>query len=164
MRVGELICASIPPWRYLGFGILSFSIELMVLNILMHTSQIYEGVWYAVFRTVSYLVGHIFRFNFNKHYVFRSEESLLKEVRMYFAGICIGILIGVISSSIIVYGVLISMQVSGKIWANGAALIGDVIAGVWDWLWNRYMVFPYKNKKVSQLEKINNFKIVIQRQ
>jgi putative flippase GtrA len=142
MRIGQVVYNNIPSWRYLKFGLISFGIELVVLNILMYVTSIYGGVWYAGFRATSYLIGHTFRFNFNKHFVFCSKESLRKEVKLYIVGISIGIVLGVAVSSLLVEGALLFLNLSGRWWANGAAFLGDAAAGFWDWKWNKHIVFP----------------------
>ena len=126
-------------------------IEITILNTLMYAASIYEGWGYSSFRVVSYVVGHTCRFNFNRYFVFCNTGAVLEKARIYIGGVSIGIGIGVGVSSLLVDGVFTFLGYTGRWWASGAALLGDGVAGYWDFKWNTHKVFPVKINQESDV-------------
>ncbi|PJE64890.1 MAG: hypothetical protein COU90_00010 [Candidatus Ryanbacteria bacterium CG10_big_fil_rev_8_21_14_0_10_43_42] len=142
MCAWQAVYENIPSWQYCKFGAICFSIELCVLNVLMYATGIYSGWWYAVFRVVSYMVGHTFRFNFNRRFVFRSTEAIRGEAAKYVLVIAGGVLMGTMISWLLVDRIFGSLlNAGGTWWANSAAILGDSVAAILDWLGNKHVVF-----------------------
>jgi putative flippase GtrA len=149
MSFRKFVYENIPSWRYVGAGFVSFTIELSVLNFLMYTTGLYAGMAYSGYRIAGYIVGHSVRFLLNRFYVYESKNSIRQEMQRYAGMVSIGIVIGTLVSVVCVSGVRIFFGFSGAAWANGFALLGDLVSSAWDLFCNNHFVFaPYENERL----------------
>ncbi len=127
------------------FGIvggLNTLIDLGVLNLLIAMTGIASGVWYPVFKSISFLIGVTNSFFWNKFWTFRSTEKASAGVLVkFFLVNLIAFLMNVGAASIVVNVIGVPAGVSPKLWANLGAVSAVFISSFWNFTGFKYIVF-----------------------
>lgn len=126
-------------------GVLNTFVDFGVLNLLMFIFSAISGIWYAIFKSVSFLVAVINSYFWNKYWTFGSKNKTnTTEATSFFVVSVIGFVINVATASLVVNMVPAIINVSGMVWANIGALVGTMSAFIWNFF--GYKFFVFKNK------------------
>ncbi len=129
--------------KFFLVGTLNTFIDLGILNLLMLVSGIVSGVFYVVFKTISFLAAVINSYFWNKFWTFekRKEAVQPKEFFQFLVVTFIGLLINVGVASFVVNSIGPQFGISGKIWASVGAIIAAFFAFVWNFTGSKFIVF-----------------------
>jgi len=118
-------------------------IDLGVLNVLLWSSGIATGIWFSVFKTISFSTGVIHSFFWNKFWTFQyTDTTKTKKQFLLFYGItALGIIINVTIASIIVMIIGPQFGLTERVWANVAAIIATICVALWNFLGYKLIVF-----------------------
>ena len=129
--------------RFLLVGAFNTFIDLGILNILIWLSGRASGVWYSVFKGLSFLIATANSYFWNKHWTFekRGEFFAGKEFSKFLTVTLIGLFINVGIASVIVNFVGPQFGISEKMWATIGAFSATFFAWVWNFLSSKFIVF-----------------------
>jgi len=136
--------------RFFLVGTLNTFIDLGVLNILIWISGIATGIFYSIFKAVSFLVATINSYFWNKFWTFsasaqgyggQGKKVSGKEFGKFLivTTIGLGINVGVASLAVNVIGPQFGL--GEKIWASVGAIVAAFFAFVWNFLGSKFIVF-----------------------
>ena len=132
--------------RFALIGFMNFFIDLAVLNALMLASGRSAGVYYTVFKSISFLCAVIFSYFFNKHWAFKDKKKTEqgKQFSQFLFVSIIGMIINVSTASIVVNAIaprISFLTLSGKLWGNLGAVGGAATGLVWNFIGYKFWVF-----------------------
>jgi len=137
--------------KFILVGVLNTLVDLGVLNLLMLVSNISSGVFFSVFKTISFSVSVTNSYFWNKLWTFKKENAEKievksgKEVIQFFVVSVIGWLLNLGISSFIVNVVGPQFGLSSKLWANVGALSATGANMVWNFIGYKFVVFKQKS-------------------
>lgn len=135
--------------KFSFIGIANTGIDFFILNLLTFFTGLKEGMWYSIFKGISYGSGAIFSYFMNKRWAFRdsSKTGGMQKISRFFAVSAVGTLVNVGVASFvvnilkkIVVGTLI-IYLSDQVWVNIGALSGTAIGLVWNFFGYKFVVF-----------------------
>ena len=124
-------------------GILNAFIDLGVLNILMWFFSITAGIYYSVFKTISFFIATINSYFWNKYWAFEKKETKpsIKEFFQFSSIAFAGFFIHIIVSGLIVNIMGPRFGIPEKIWANIGAIIAMILGFGWNFFGYKFLVF-----------------------
>ena len=129
--------------KFVSVGLANTAVDFGVLNILIFLSGITFGIYYAIFKGISFIAASTHSYFWNKFWTFRKKETgqVGKEIVQFFIVSVIGLAINVGAASLIVNLVGPYWGVSLKIWANVGAAAGSIAGLIWNFLGYKFIVF-----------------------
>jgi putative flippase GtrA len=132
--------------KFVLIGFMNFFIDLAILNLEMFASGRSDGIYYTVFKAVSFLFAVTFSYFFNKHWAFQDKKKTDqgRQFSQFLFVSFIGMIINVSTASIVVSYIAPQIQfisLSGKIWGNLGAVGGAATGLVWNFLGYKFWVF-----------------------
>lgn len=129
--------------KFCFVGLSNFSVDFGILNILMYFSGYDKGIYYSIFKGISFLFALTNSFIWNKFWTFENQNSApaLRQFVKFFSVVFIGLIINVSIASIVVNKYGSSVAVSSTLWANIGALISIVFNMIWNFTGLRFFVF-----------------------
>ena len=124
--------------KFFLVGGLNVLVDLGVLNLLIIISAISAGLWYSVFKGISFLVATVNSYFWNKNWTFGSRQSKFGQFLVISA---IGFLINVGVASLVVNLIGPQFGLALKTWANVGALLGSVAGLMWNFIGYKFVVF-----------------------
>ncbi|MBU2635291.1 bifunctional glycosyltransferase family 2/GtrA family protein [Patescibacteria group bacterium] len=129
--------------KFVTVGISNTLIDWGVLNLQILLTGITAGLFYPVFKGVSFLIAIINSFLWNKFWTFKKGETEKAGTEflqfLIVSGIGLGINVGIASLAVNVIGP--QAGISPKIWATVGALIATMFSMVWNFLGYKFIVF-----------------------
>ena len=123
-------------------GALNTVLDLGILNFLILVSGIASGVFYSVFKGISFTVAVVNSYFWNKFWTFKKKEgNAEKEFLQFLIVSVIGFGINVGVASFVVNLVGPQFGLSPKIWANVGAITATFCAMTWNFLGYKFIVF-----------------------
>ncbi len=130
--------------KFASVGALNTVIDLGVLNFLIVLTDLSTGIYYSLFKAVSFLMAVVNSYFWNKFWTFGSPTpATTKEFGrfVFFTAIGLVINVGVATLVVDVGGPVFSVPV--KVAANAGAVLATVISLVWNYF--AYKKFVFKN-------------------
>jgi len=128
--------------KFAAVGTLNTLLDLGVLNFLIFLSGLASGVFYVVFKAISFLIATTNSYFWNKFWTFQSRLPVsLNEYIRFAIFTLVGTLINVSVASLIVNVIGPPVGFSPKLWANIGALIAVFCSFMWNFLSYRQIVF-----------------------
>ena len=128
--------------KFILVGILNTVIDFGILNVLMFMTGFNAGVYYSVFKTISFAAANINSYVWNRIWVFESRETKTsKEYAQFLAVSLVGAAINVGAASLVVNFVPIQFGLTPKIWANVGAAAGAAAGLFWNFAGYKLVVF-----------------------
>jgi putative flippase GtrA len=132
--------------KFALIGAMNTLVDLGILNILITLSGHADGIYFTVFKTISFTGAVALSYNLNKRWTFRdtSEEDRAKKFTQFLTISLIGAVINVSTASLVVNYVEPMMQISfltKQLWANIGALAGTGIGLIWNFAGYKFIVF-----------------------
>lgn len=124
-------------------GILNSFIDLGILNLLMWFFSISAGIYYSVFKTISFFIATINSYFWNKYWAFEKKETKpgLKEFFQFSSIAFAGFFIHIIVSYIVVNIIGPQFGITKKLWANIGAIIAIILGFGWNFFGYKLLVF-----------------------
>lgn len=132
--------------KFLLVGVLNTGIDFGVLNLLMFSTGITSGIYYSVFKAISFICSVTNSYIWNKRWTFKKGKSLeKKEFSKFFiiSLMAFGINIGVASVLVNIIGPV--GGISPYVWANISALAAAGFTTLINFFGYKYLVFKDKN-------------------
>lgn len=141
--VGKKVLAIYQMAKFVLVGALNTIVDFGVLNFLMWISGIYAGLFYSVFKGVSFLAASTNSYFWNKHWTFeKKEEAFARQEYFNFLVIVgIGFLINVGIATFVVNIIGPQFGISKELWANVGAFVAILFAWVWNFTGAKFIVF-----------------------
>jgi putative flippase GtrA len=136
--------------QFLRFGLIggmNTGVDLVILNLLMLSTGVYEGQPYSIFKAISFCCAAIFSYFMNKNWAFRdkSKEKSISKFSQFFAVSIIGAVINVTIASLVVNYIKPMTNfdgiISDPIWGTIGALCGTAIGLIWNFMGYKLIVF-----------------------
>lgn len=141
--LGKKILAIYQLAKFLLVGALNTMVDLGILNLLMWLSGIYKGLFFSVFKGISFLVAATNSYFWNKFWTFEKKESIFvgREYFKFLFVAIIGLLINVGVATFLVNVVGPQFGISEPLWANIGAFVAVFVALTWNFLGAKFLVF-----------------------
>lgn len=145
--------------KFVLVGVINTGIDIGVLNLLMWVSGHDKGVYYSVFKAISFTVAVINSYLMNKFWTFKERQTnnVGSQFTSFFFISLIGFGINVGVASLVVNILPQPNFISGRLWANFGALCATGVALVWNFI--GYKVFVFKNVSPRSLSQISSPKV-----
>ncbi len=157
-------------WRFVVIGFMNMFIDLAVLNLLIWISGTGRtGIWYSVFKAMSFTIAVVNSYYFNRRWVFRGLEG--KKVAIEFSKFIIvsiiGAFVNVGAASLVAnfqapltsffqaipgikqlfdWGVALLGRITTDAWATVGGLFGSAAGLIWNFVGYKFLVFIKKSK------------------
>ena len=136
--------------KFFLVGTLNTFIDLAVLNFFIWISDISKGIFYVVFKTISFLAATTNSYFWNKFWTFSSsaqgfggqgKKVVGREFGKFFIVTAFGLLINVGVASFIVNTIGPKFGITEKIWASVGAIVAAFFAFLWNFSGSKFIVF-----------------------
>ena len=131
--------------KYALVGLSNLTIDFGVLNILIYLTDRDKGIYFTVFKAISFSFAVINSYLWNKFWSFenRGTSKTGKEFITFVTVAVGGLLINVALASYIVNAIHVE-SISSKIWANVGAIISGFAVIAWNFTGYKFVVFREK--------------------
>lgn len=123
-------------------GIMNTAIDFIILNLLIWITHIYRGDMVSIFNSISFSIGIINSYIWNKNWTFRNEDIHVKIQFIKFFSIAI---VGLILNTTIVYYTITLIKpifhLSMIYWINIVKIFATMIVVFWNFIICKYMIF-----------------------
>ncbi len=128
--------------KYALVGLSNMTIDFGVLNILIYLTDKDKGMYFTVFKAVSFSFALVNSYLWNKFWSFENRDmSKAGKQFLTFASVALGgLLINVVLASFIVNSIHVE-SVSSRIWANIGAIISGFAVIAWNFTGYKFLVF-----------------------
>jgi len=129
--------------KYLLIGVLATITDLGVLNFLMWTSGIAIGLWYSVFKGISFIIATCAKYFGDKFWAFEKmgKEGMHKEFGHFFIVTLIGLGLNVGVASFLVNVIGPQFGLDETLWANIGGIAAAFGVTAWNFVGYKFIVF-----------------------
>ncbi len=129
--------------KFILVGALNTFIDLGILNLLMGLTLITSGVYYAVFKSLSFLFAAVNSYFWNKHWTFEKKENLFSsgEFTKFFIVTLVGFLINVATATFVVNIIGPQYGIDDIMWGNIGAFTAVFTAFLFNFFGSKFIVF-----------------------
>jgi len=130
--------------KFVLVGGVNFLLDLGVLNLLIFFTGIASGLFYSVFKGISFAVAVINSYVLNKFWTFSDQaqnKRVTKEFLSFVVISLIGLFINNIVASFLVNFVGPQAGISENLWASIGAIIASFIGMFWNFVGYKFIVF-----------------------
>lgn len=129
--------------KYLLIGVLATILDLGILNFLITTSGIAAGLYYSVFKGISFLIATCAKYLGDKIWAFEKtgKEGIGKEFGQFLLVTLLGFVINVGVASFVVNAIGPQFGFSPKLWANVGGIAAAFAAMAWNFVGYKFLVF-----------------------
>lgn len=137
--------------RFALVGALSTSIELAILNILFALTGITSGIYFSIFKALTFIIALGNGYFFNKNWTFpKTENSIGREFGKYVIVNIVGLILNVGTATLVVNVVGTPSGISSTTWANMGAIVAVFIVMIWNFLSYKCFVFRKQDLYFTQ--------------
>ncbi|MDI6603372.1 MAG: GtrA family protein [Patescibacteria group bacterium] len=129
--------------KFLLIGAVATLVDLGVLNLLISVSGFGRGLFYSIFKAISFIFATCSKYLGDKFWAFEKMErnGMGKEFSQFFLVTLIGLGINVGAASLIVNLMGPQFGLTEKLWANIGAILAAFISAVWNFIGYKFIVF-----------------------
>ena len=129
--------------KYLLIGVLATIADLAVLNFLMLASGITIGLWYSVFKGISFIIVTAAKYFGDKFWAFEKmeKEGMRKEFSRFFIVTLIGLGLNIGAASLVVNVVGPQFGLNETLWANIGGIAAAFGVTAWNFIGYKFIVF-----------------------
>ncbi len=141
--IGKKFSAIFQFGKFASVGFANTAVDFGILNLLLLLFGIVGGVWYSIFKGVSFTVAVIHSYAWNKLWTFKRKktEQVGGEFIQFVVVSLIGLGINVGIASLIVNYISFPATISPTLWANIGAAAAVAISMIWNFLGYKFIVF-----------------------
>ena len=123
-------------------GISNTLIDLSILNLLMMLSGVASGLFYVLFKALSFSSATVNSYFWNKAWTFEKEGGAEgKEFTKFYTVALGGLVIHLIVSALVVNVVGPQFGASEQVWGTVGGLVSALVAFLWDFFGYKFLVF-----------------------
>ena len=125
-------------------GGLNWLVDLGIVNLLIYLTGFSAGVYFILFKGLSFIAASTNSYFWNKYWVFHGvkAQDKSKEIGKFAIATILGMLVNILLASLIAFlGPLVFGGISSKTWANIATVIGSLTAMIFNFLLYKIWVF-----------------------
>ena len=149
--VGKVVPVIYQFAKFAAVGTLNTFVDIGILNLEIFLSGQASGLYYPVFKGVSFIFATTNSFFWNKFWTFGAKDTKASgEALKFYLFSLVGWALNVGTATFIVNGLARPVGISANIWANVGALGGVAAAFLWNFIAYKYLVF----KSASNTDKI----------
>lgn len=126
--------------KFFVVGGLNTFMDLGILNFLILVTDITIGIWFSVFKAISFVITVVNSFFWNKYWTFQKSGNFF----LFFLVVLGSFLLNVGIASFMVNVIGHPPNISPKLWDNIAALSSLLLVLTWNFLGMKYIVFKKK--------------------
>lgn len=128
--------------KFAAIGFTNFAVDAGVLNLLIAYSGLASGIYFSIFKALSFMAGITHSYFWNRVWVFESSSQNKREefIKFFIVGV-VAILVNVGSASFVVNFIDPMFGFDENVWANVGAVIGSGVALVLSFVGFRLVVF-----------------------
>lgn len=127
--------------KFIFVGGFNTLLDWSTVNLLIFFSGISTGLYFSLFKTISFLIANIASYFWNKNWTFQSNKKGASTFWQFFIVSLFGLLINVSIASIIVNFIQPIGKISTVLWAQLAMLVATAISMVWNFIGYKLIVF-----------------------
>ncbi|MEF8847086.1 MAG: GtrA family protein [Candidatus Paceibacterota bacterium] len=129
--------------KFVEVGVLNTLVDLGILSLLMAVTGIAGGIWYPVFKAISFLTATTNSYFWNKIWTFQKEgfEEAGKEFSEFLIVSGVGLGINVGSASVVVNWIGPQFGLSSDVWGVIGGIIAALCGMTWNFLGYKFLVF-----------------------
>jgi putative flippase GtrA len=128
--------------KFGAVGVLNSFIDFGILNLLIFLFSIGSGLWFSIFKAISFLCATTNSYFWNKYWTFESSNKpKVSEAAKFYTIAITGGFLNVSVASLIFSGINRPEYIPVNLWANVAALGGILSAFIWNFLGYKFIVF-----------------------
>ncbi len=129
--------------KFIIIGLANTAIDFGILNLLIFLTSIERGHLYSVFKSISFMVGIINSYLWNKFWTFERTENkwVGKQFFQFISISLVGFGINVAAASFVVNLIGPVGGISPRLWANIGAFVAIVISVFWNFFGYKFIVF-----------------------
>lgn len=128
--------------KFAIIGGMNTMLDLGILNLLIFISGIAAGVYYSIFKSISFSIAVTSSYFWNKYWTFQDfSRPQLKEIMKFLFVNIIGFIMNVGIASIMVNVVGAPAGFSAEIWANIGAVSATLVGLFWNFIGMKLIVF-----------------------
>ncbi len=124
-------------------GALNTFIDFGILNGLILLTSIASGIYYSIFKGISFLFAAVNSYFWNKHWTFEKKDSVFAsgEFVKFMAVTFVGFLLNVGTASLIVNIIGPQYGTGENLWANIGAFVAIFVGLTWNFIGSKFIVF-----------------------
>jgi len=129
--------------KFFLVGVVATLVDLGVLNILIWFSGIATGLFFSIFKGISFIVATCSKYFGDKFWAFEKMEKagMGREFGQFFLVTLVGLIINVGVASLVVNLFGSQFGMSEKLWANVGGIMAAFAAAIWNFLGYKFIVF-----------------------
>jgi len=129
--------------KFLLIGTLNTFVDLGVLNALIFMTGFASGLYFSLFKAISFMVANINSYGLNKFWTFDGDgnKKIPREFGIFFLVSFGGLIINVISASFIVNIIGPQFSLSPEVWANVGGITASFVGMAWNFIGYKIIVF-----------------------
>lgn len=129
--------------KFIAVGQSNAAIDIGILNLLIILTDIDSGVYYSLFKGISFMFALVNSFLWNKFWSFDSKEKdgVGKQFVMFVFVALIGLIINIVVASLVVNYIGPQWGITTRLWANIGVLSSAVFTLIWDFYGYKMFVF-----------------------
>ena len=129
--------------KFLLIGSMTALVDLTILNLLIFGFGISGGIWFSVFKVISFLLAFSTKYIGDKVWAFENNNfNLIKQEMVKFTLVTlVGLLINVVVASLVVNLVGPQFGLSAHLWANIAGIVASLSTIFWNFPAYKFIVF-----------------------
>lgn len=137
--------------KFVTIGFTNAAVDFGVLNLLIFTTGITAGIWYPVFKGISFICAVIPSFFWNKYWTFKAGESGggMAEFFKFISVMILATFINAGTASLVVNFVHPVLGLSATAWANVSAVIGSAVALIFSFTGFKVAVFKAEGTTIN---------------
>ncbi len=135
--------------KFVTIGFTNAAVDFGVLNLLIAGTGVTTGIWYPVFKGISFVCAVITSFFWNKYWALGAGDTHegRTEFWKFMSVMIIAILINDGAASLMVNFVNPAMGLNAIAWANVSAVIGSAVALIFSFAGFKVVVFKTENSQ-----------------
>lgn len=129
--------------KFILIGALATIFDLGTLSLFIKLSAVTAGVYYLVFKGISFVVATAAKYFADKFWAFEKKETgkMAKEFIQFFLVTAVGLVINVGAAGLFVNMLKPQMGFSAESWANLGGIFAVLITFTWNFIGYKFIVF-----------------------